>query len=248
MNTELLIVRQLAAALTLVACGHVYGQDTVKVLRPVWESLSAAERASIQKRHVVDVRESSAFGLVIDNQGVDVSTPGTTGGAALGSAVANATYVDRAFSPSNNYSAKTHLAATILGAVIGSSLDKPGVQQYHFRYALKLHDGEISYRESVQGGPFRHPVGMCLELLTLSPVPQVLCTQTVADVRKTYLMSPADSAAPTVTPVAPLETARVPQEPAVAPPVGDKIDCKLGNLAPVSTTPDKCNAIGGKTL
>jgi hypothetical protein len=218
------------------------------VLRPVWQSLSAAERASIQKRHVVDVRDAAAYGLVIDNQGVDVSTPGTTGGAVLGSAVANAAYVDRAFNPSNNYSAKTHLAATILGAVIGSSLDKPGVQQYHFRYALKLHDGEISYRESVQGSPFRHPAGMCLELLTLSPVPQVLCTQTVADVRKTYLVNPADAEAPAVTPVAALGTARVPQEPSVAPPVGDKVDCKLGNLAPVSLTPEKCNAIGGKPL
>lgn len=231
-----------------MACGCVYGQDTVKVLRPVWQALSAAERASIQKRHVVDVREASAYGQVIDNQGVDVSTPGTTGGAVLGSAVANATYVDRAFNPSNNYSAKTHLAATILGAVIGSSLDRPAMQQYHFRYALRLHDGEIGYRESVQGGPFRHPVGMCLELLTLTPAPQVLCTQTVADVRKTYLMSTADVEVPTVTLVAPLETTRAPQEPAVVPPVGDKIDCKLGNLAPVSTTPEKCYSIGGKPL
>jgi len=237
-----------AAVLALVVCGCAHGQDTVKVLRPVWQSLSAAERASIQKRHVVDVRDADAYGLVIDNQGVDVSTPGTTGGAVLGSAVANAAYVDRAFNPSNNYSAKTHLAATILGAVIGSSLDKPGVQQYHFRYALKLRDGEITYRESVQGSPFRHPAGVCLELLTLSPVPQVLCTQTVADVRKTYLMNPAEAGAPTVTVVTPLETTRVSQESTVVPPGGNKIDCKLGNLAPVSTTPEKCTSIGGKPL
>lgn len=238
----------LLAALTLAWSGWASCQNTIMVLRPVWQSLTATERASIQKRYVVDVREATGYGIVIDNQGVDVSSAGTTSGAALGSAIANATYVDRAFSPSNSYSAKTHLAASLLGAAIGSSLDRPAIQQYHFRYAIKMHDGEIVYRESVQSGPFRHPVGMCLELLTMAPAPQSLCNQTIADVRSTYLATQVGTEEAAVSPVSVPETARPQQGSAGPPQVGDKIDCKLGNLAPVSITPEKCTAIGGRPL
>jgi len=235
---------QVLAVLLVVSCPYAFGQDTIKLLRPVWQSLGGAERASIQQRYVVDVRDPAAYGLVMDNQGVDISTAGTTGGAALGGALANAAYIDRALSPSNIYSAKTQLAAGILGAIIGSSLDKPAIQQYHFRYALKLQGGEITYRESVQGDPFRHPMGMCLELATLSPAPQTLCTQTTADVRKAYLVLPSTEAIPGTQ----QDTVPNSQEVTVAPAVSGRVDCKLGNLAPVSTTLEKCNSIGGKPL
>lgn len=238
-------LRYVIAAWIVIFSAHAQSQSTIKILSPVWQSLQADERTSIQERYVVDLRDSSAYAMVIDNQGVDTSTPGTSGGAVLGSAVANAAYIDRAFSGSNNYSAKTQLAMGLLGAVVGSTLDKPAVQQYHFRYALKQHDGEILYRDSVQGDPFRHPAGMCLELSTLTPASQALCNQTVADVRKAYLAAP--SLESPVATVAASPTQRVLQ-PVAASVSQEKIDCKLNNLAPISTTLEKCTAIGGLPL
>lgn len=260
----------LCGTLLFCACGWVHAQartsevaaeppaaiatgkqsGVAKILRPVWAALGEAERASIQQRYVADLQDASGYGLVIDNQGVDVSTPGTTSGAQLGSAVANAAYIDRAFSPSHNYSAKTQLAVGLLGAIVGSALDRPAVRQYHFRYALKLRDGEIAYRDIVQGEPFRHPAGICLDLRSLTPAPQTLCTQTVADVRKTYLEGLASGVLSSVAVQAPaISDAAVPPVPQpVSAPPADRVDCKVGNLAPISTTPDKCNAIGGRPL
>lgn len=219
-------------------------QQTIKILQPAWSALSAEERATIQKNHVVDLRDPAGYALIIDNQGVNESTPGTNGGAILGGAVANAAYIDRAFKPGNNYSATSQLAVGLLGAVIGASLDKQAVQQYHFRYAVKRHDGEIEYRDSVQGDAFRHPAGMCLELANLSPAPQALCTQTIADIRKTYLAAASSQMVPAARQDAVLPT----QSPTSPPAILGQVSCKLGNLAPVLTTIEKCNAIGGTPI
>lgn len=154
-------------------CVGANAQESIKILRQAWKDISIDERNTIQQKYSVDLRDGNAYGLIIDNQGVNESTPGTSGGAVLGGAVGNAMYIDRAFKPGGNYSATTQLAAGILGAVIGSSLDKPANAQFHFRYALKLSSGDIVYRDSIQLDSFRHPAGMCLELSTLSPASQV---------------------------------------------------------------------------
>lgn len=129
------------------------------------ENLASATPKSIEAQ----------FGIVIDNQGINESSPGTNGGAFLGSAIGNAAYIDHSFRPGNNYSALTQLGAGIIGAILGSQLDSPAVSQYHFRYALRLHNGEIVYRDSVQQDAFRHPAGVCLRIADLRPVLQYLC-------------------------------------------------------------------------
>lgn len=88
--------------------------------------------------------EQDTFGTIIDNQGVNESTSGTSGGAILGGAVANAAYIDNAIK-GGNYSAKNQLAVGILGAVLGSTLDSKPNAQYHFRYAVRLGNGNIKY-------------------------------------------------------------------------------------------------------
>lgn len=118
----------------------------------------------------------SEYGTVFDNQGIDRSSAGTTGGAIVGSALGSAAYIDRAFRSGNNYSSVAQLGAGLLGAVLGAQLDRRPVSQYHFRYALRRRDGEIVYSDSVQQDAFRHPVGMCLRIADLLPVSQSLCT------------------------------------------------------------------------
>lgn len=93
----------------------------------------------------------------------------------LGSAIGNAAYIDRALQSGNNYSALTQLGAGLLGALLGSQLDRPAATQFHFRYALRRRDGEIVYSDVVQQNSFRHPVGMCLQIADLQPVSQRLC-------------------------------------------------------------------------
>jgi hypothetical protein len=218
-------------------CGLCDAAPMLQVSRGAWQGLSDEERAVIQRDHVVEINEPGTFGVIIDTQGVDESTPGTTGGAALGGAIAEASYIDRAFKPGNNYSAKNQLGITILGAMLGSTLDKPAVQQYHFRYALKLSNGEIQSFDSVQASAFRHPTGLCLSIPDLSPISQGICTQTSEDLRRVLILASVGIPATLGTPIG--------QPAANAQAGASQVICRLGNLAPVTTTAEKCSIIGG---
>ena len=232
-------VRGLVCVVTFSAMAGASAQPIV-VSRSAWDGLTADERAAIQSRHIVDARDSSNYGEVVDAQGLDQSTPGTNGGAALGAAIGNAAYVDRAFKPDNNYSAKTQLAAILLGAAIGSALDKPAQAQFRFRYAIRMISGDIEYREIIQTEPFRHPAGVCIDLNSLEKVPQSLCISSADGLRSRYLK---DSAAK--TPNTPPQT---PDAPEYSLKSENSIQCKPKNLAAITTTREKCLLINGEIL
>ena len=112
----------------LVLCGgiiislmspNVSAQQLIKISQSAWLALAPTERGLIQKKHIVDLAEQDAFGVIIDNQGVNESTSGTSGGANLGGAIATAAYIDNAIK-GGNYSAKSQLASWILGATTNS--------------------------------------------------------------------------------------------------------------------------------
>jgi len=157
------------------------------VSRNAWSGLAAEEQENVRQRYRVAVIEDDRYGIIVDNQGVDESTPGTTGGAALGAAVGSAVYIDRAFSGNNNYSAMAQLGVGIIGAIIGSTLDRPAVTQYRFRYTVRLGDGDIQYVDEVKGGPFRHSVGVCLLLPDIELISQQVCNHTSEQLRSRYV-------------------------------------------------------------
>ena len=153
----------------------------------LWEQLGESERISISEIYDVRVLASDAYGLVIDAQGQDQSSAGTHGGAALGGAVASAAYLDHAFRGGNNYSAGAGLAIGLLGAVIGSTMDRPATAQYQFRYTVQHGDGEIAYFDEVKSSAFRHSVGVCILTPSLTLVSQQICKQTDESLRARYL-------------------------------------------------------------
>ena len=230
------------AAFAALALSSAHAQ-TIVVSSQSWEALSSEERAAIQSRYVVDTRDGSSYGEIVDAQGIDLSTPGTSSGAALGAAIGNAAYIDRAFKPDNNFSAKTQLAAILLGAVVGSALDKPAQAQYKFRYAVRMQSGDIEYRDVLQSDPFRHPPGVCLDLTSVEKVPQSLCAAGPVSLRARYLKDattrpPAPPAPPSKTEATSGDTL---QDNLI-------IQCKPANLAAVATTREKCLLINGEVL
>lgn len=231
----------LTLALPLLAWGAL---PTLQVAQQAWTKLSGGERESIQKRFLVDVLPATAFGVIIDTQGVDESRPGTNGGAVLGSAIGNAAYIDSAISR-NSYSAKGQLAAGLLGALVGSTLDSKGVAQYHFRYAVRLGNGNVQYVDQITREPFRHAAGVCISVPAASLLPSEICGQTADALRASYLTQP-DRDADTVPAASTNSTAA--SAPAPTPDTNSKstlVSCKLGTLAPVQTTAEKCELIKG---
>jgi len=240
------IARTNEAALTSNALTKTL--SSIKVSQSAWLELTPAEHEFIQKKYIVDLAEQDAFGIIIDNQGVNESTSGTTGGANLGGAIGNAAYIDNAIK-GGNYSAKSQLASGILGAMLGSTLDSKPNAQYHYRYAVKLGSGNINYFDETKSDPFRHPVGVCVSVPNIALVEQQLCTQTAAFLRTTYLNMPAAQVvvAPAVAPII-LDKAA---EQRIAPDLGvssPQVNCKLGTLAPVRTSAEKCELIKGSQV
>lgn len=153
---------------------------------PVWEALSIEERTQIETAHEVRLVPPEGYGTIIDVQGADQSTPGTNAGAAIGGAVASAAYIDNSFR-GGNYSAGGHLAIGLLGAALGSSMDRAPTSQFQFRYTVKQGDGEIQYFDEVKSTSFRHSVGVCVLLPSLTLVSQQVCQQTVESARSRFL-------------------------------------------------------------
>lgn len=152
-------------------------QKTITVTRPTWTALTQQERETLSSRAIVSILEPMQYGTVLDVQGADQSTAATNGGAIAGGAVANAAYVDRALR-GGNYSLMNQLAIGVVGATIGSSIDKQAVSKFQFRYTVRQGDGEIQYFDEVKNTSFRHSIGVCLALPSLELVSQRVCNQT----------------------------------------------------------------------
>jgi outer membrane lipoprotein SlyB len=170
------------------------GQKLIKVSKQAWEGLADDERNLIKQNYSVTVLSLDSFGIIIDSQSANESTSGTSTGANLGAAVGNAAYVDRAIQ-GGSYSAKTQLATQILGAIVGSSLDSKPTSQYHFRYTVKLADGDIRYFDEYRTTPFKHSIGVCISVPEIALVGQQVCSQTATTLRAKYIV---DAIAPTV--------------------------------------------------
>ncbi|WP_312415604.1 hypothetical protein [Comamonas sp.] len=172
-------------------------RPNLQLSRLVWDELAAPERQLLEANYSIDYFAAAEFGTIIDVQGVDESTPGTHAGAAIGSAVASAAYIDRAIRGGHNYSVGVNLAVGILGAVLGSLADKPAVTQFQFRYTIKKGDGELDYVHQVQETAFRSSPGACVLLPTLQAATQQLCDQTTDSLRKRHLAKLQAAAAAT---------------------------------------------------
>ncbi|WP_221480041.1 hypothetical protein [Acidovorax soli] len=212
-----------------------------------WQGLTADEKANVQQKYVVEVMAPESFGTIIDNQGLDRSTPGSNAGTAMGAAIGSTAYVDRAINH-GNYSGKTHVAAMLLGMLVGSALDRPAQSSYQFRYAIRLGNGNVIYQDTYSSTPFRHAVGVCVFTPSIDLAPeQHLCTQTTDTFKNSLGIFNVPTAlnAPAGDRLSSPETPPTLQATETA---SETVSCKLGTLAPVKTSPEKCKLINGAII
>jgi outer membrane lipoprotein SlyB len=143
----------------------------------LWAEFSQSERATlIAKFPNLELIPSESVGIIQSVQAVNRSTAGTNSGAALGGALAQTMYIDKAFSGSgNNYSATTQLGAGLLGALLGSSLDSSPTSRFLFNYGIRTLDGQIKEVRVESGDEFTRPVGQCVTLPGVVPAPVGHC-------------------------------------------------------------------------
>lgn len=158
----------------------------INVTTSAMAGLTPDEQQRLLAMDGVRVLLDDQYGIITDAQGVDQSTPGTRGGAAMGGVLASAGYLDHALG-GGNYSAINQLAIGLLGAAAGSTLDSSATSRFQFRYAVKLGDGDIKYFDEIKSTAFRHAVGVCVLVPALQLVSQRICNQTGDSIRKSHL-------------------------------------------------------------
>ncbi|WP_146205884.1 hypothetical protein [Azospirillum sp. TSH58] len=241
------------AALIVFLCCITDAWATAELLRTneqVWSALSESEKASLQAKYVVDVADSNRYGVIIDAQALDESTPGTTGGAAIGQAYGSALYVDNAFKGSRpSYSATDHVGAALLGALIGSAMDAPPVKQFRFRYTVRDLSGSVKQIDRVEGQSFRQPMGVCISIPSLSLETQSICDVDIGSFRARYLLKENDKGtrAADLVPKTKNRKSQISHDDSLLP-QGGVVRCKVGPSAIVAVSLEECLNAEGKVL
>ena len=151
--------------------------EQISVPQYIWNGLSEAQKKAFSKRYTAIVLDPKSYGTVIDAQGQNESTAATRSGQAIGSALGSAAYFDNSFR-SGNYSAVGHVAAGLLGGVIGSATDKAAVPIFRTRYTVRTIQNTVEYVEDVTSSTFRHSVGLCVGLSPFRLLDLDICGQT----------------------------------------------------------------------
>ena len=76
-------MKKLSIVISLLLAKTVVAQSVISVSEFAWLGLLSTERTAIQSRYVVSLVEQNSVGVIIDNQGVNESTSGTTAGTQL---------------------------------------------------------------------------------------------------------------------------------------------------------------------
>lgn len=158
----------------------------IRVTRQAYDGLTLIEQEKLNSIGKIELLAADQYGIILDAQGVDQSTPGTNAGAVLGGTLGGAAYIDRAIR-GGSYSAVNQVLIGVAGAALGSTLDAPARAQFQFRYAVKLGDGEIKYLDEFKSTAFRHSIGVCVLVDGLQLVSQKICHQTTQTLRAAYL-------------------------------------------------------------
>jgi hypothetical protein len=127
---------------------------------PYTKSQAAITEKNAEQKKMEETKNRT--GIIINVQGSDESHINNGAGSSLGSAIAQANYIDN--SNWSNYSASKQLGAGLAGAVIGAILlDKPTTPSFRFTYFVKLFSGEIKQVEVESEKKTYIPEGACVE-------------------------------------------------------------------------------------
>lgn len=118
--------------------------------------------ASVSKASLGTDGMLGQYGTIFDVQVQNLSTRGNQAGSALGSAVAQANYLDN--TSWRDYRATGQLAAGLAGAVLGSALNTEARQHFLVTYFVKTRQGELlKIHENTAVAQWK-PKGSCVHI------------------------------------------------------------------------------------
>lgn len=164
-----------------------------------------------------------AVGRLVSHQIVDHSKPGTTSGAQLGSAVAQAAYIDQ--SRRSNYSAVGQIAVGLVGAIVGSSLDRSAQTRFLINYGIQFMDGSVKAILIGSADGIAAPTGQCVFVGNATEAAPYLCSDTLLEFLQRAKNRGRDGASGDR---------------------GTRIVCKVNGVGAIRLSTDECSKLGGQ--
>lgn len=190
----------------------------------VFVQLSSDDQEKIRAgQPSMQVVPMQSVGTLVSHQVVDTSRPGTTGGSQLGSAIAQAAYIDQA--RLGNYSAVTQLGAGLVGALVGSSLDRSPQKGFLINYGIKLMDGSVKAILNRSADGIAAPIGQCVFVDDATEAPPYLCADNLVSFLQRARSLNADKGG----------KGRVTQ-----------IACQVSGVGTIQLSREDCNKLGGQ--
>lgn len=156
------------------------GPNDLIVDDSVFGQLTEGDRIKFKAMYpTMQVIPHDSVGIIRTHQVIDKSTLGSSAGAQLGSAVAQAAYIDRSFG-NRNYSALGQLSAGMLGALIGSTLNTSPQSRYLINYGVELRDGTMKGVLKLSSDGIAAPAGQCVFSGDIEEAPRYLCNDSIA--------------------------------------------------------------------
>lgn len=202
----------------LAVTDHVFGQ------------LTQEDQGQLKLRFPqMKIVPQAGVGKVVSVQVLDRSRQGTSVGAQLGAAYGQAAYIDRSIS-SRNYSATGQVSAGLIGAIVGSALDKRPESKYLLNYGAQLPDGTITGVIVSSPDGISAPIGQCIFTNDALQAPSYLCSDTIVD----FLKRTADAGRS--------KGDSPPQQRSAG------VKCKISEIATLTLNLEECRRLGGEVL
>jgi outer membrane lipoprotein SlyB len=155
------------------------GLDSLVVDEGIFGQLVEEDQKKFRKQYpTMQVIPYDSVGIVRSHQIIDKSTTGSLAGSQLGSAVAQAAYIDRSFKR-YNYSALGQLGAGLLGGVLGASMNTAPESRYLINYSVEFRDGSIRGVIKSSRDGIAAPSGQCVFTNDIQEAPRYLCADTI---------------------------------------------------------------------
>jgi hypothetical protein len=194
----------------------------------VFLQLRAADRESVSARQPsMQVIPVQAVGRLISHQVIDRSKPASNAGSQLGGAVGQAAYVDQSFRQ-RNYSAVGQLSAGLIGALVGSSLNRPAETKFLISYGIETMDGSVKAFITSSTNGVAAPNGQCVYAGDAMEAPNFLCADTLVGFLQRAKKFNSGGKASEIEEVS------------------DRISCKISTVGAISLSRDDCSKLGGK--
>lgn len=177
-NLESVYANQYERKVALVESRRT-GANSLIVDDAIFGQLVEADRLKFKAMYPsMQIIPFGSVGITRSSQIIDRSVAESSAGSRVGSAVAQAAYIDRSIGR-YSYSALGQLSAGLLGGIIGSAYNTPAQNRFIINYGVELRDGTIRgvLKSSTDG--IASPVGQCVYTTDMLIAPRYLCTDTI---------------------------------------------------------------------